>query len=87
MQSWLLTIMAIRKIAETREVCTWMIEPVEGEIEIFIKPCVALVRKTQTLHDKKAFSDEFLTGIQAAPDTERLRFINLVVDCYSDSVI
>ncbi len=84
LQDWLQTIVAIRKIAETCEVCAWTIEPIEGEIEFFVKPCLALVRKTQAAQGGKVLSDEFLDNVETASREEQLKFINLVVDSYSD---
>ena len=84
LQDWLLTILTIRKIAEARSDCSWTIEPIPGEARNFIKPCLSIIRTTQAIHKKQAFSEEFLAGIESAAEAEQIRFIKLVVDSYSD---
>ena len=84
LQDWLLSIAKIRAITERREICCWTIKPLDDEIDFFVKPCLALVRKTQATQGKEMLTEKFLQHIENGSKEEKLKFINDVVDSYSD---
>jgi hypothetical protein len=86
LQDWLLSITTIRSVAEGRGICCWTILPLDDEIDFFLKTCLALVRKAQTTQGKQILSGDFFQRVENGSKEEKLKFINDVVDSYSDRI-
>lgn len=86
LQDWLHSISTIRAIAESRQICRWTIHPLDDEIDFFVKPCLALIRKAQATQGRQILSEKFLLCIENGSKEEKLKFINDVIDSYSDRI-
>ena len=91
-RDWIFAINSMRSCAENREVCSWIISPLEGEVEHFLG-IVSRVIHTQakTLQAEKLYSGmpadfaQYLEDVKAAPEKDQIAFIHRATDSYSNS--
>ncbi len=91
-RDWISAINLMRSCAETREVCKWIISPLEGEVECFLGVVSRIIQtQAKTLQAKKLYSGlptdfaQYLENIKTASNEDQIAFIHSAMDSYSDS--
>lgn len=82
-QEWLTAIQMMRQSAEQREVCTWTVQPANGEVPYFLEQMLRLVRSMEKAQNRTAIPPGFVEHIKSAPEDEQVRFIIQTTDALS----
>ncbi len=82
-QEWLTAIQMMRECAESRETCTWTVQPRDGEVAFFLTQTIGLVRGMEKAQGDTAFPPGFVEYIKSAAEDEQVRFIIQTTDSLS----
>jgi len=82
-EEWLMVIQTIRGCAETRETCSWTMEPESGEIAYYLNQMIRMVGAMEKVQSRTAFPPGFADRIKTAPEHEQVAFIHLITDALS----
>ena len=82
-QEWLIAIQMMRQCAEQRDLCTWTVQPVNGEVAYFLEQMLRLVHSMEKTQNRTAMPPGFIEHIKSAPEDEQVRFIIQTTDALS----
>jgi hypothetical protein len=84
-QELLQAINTMRAHAERTDICEWIMEPEEGEIEDALVSCLAILRDMERAQHKCVLSEEQELQLLTASDATKISFVNDVTDELSDN--